>query len=146
MNHGQFCKANQLVAAVHNAEGGIFEGLQSSHTYDFYTRRLPMKYLRFLLIGAMVCAAAGCATTLGPSTPFANNPRYDEFFTMADTNKDGMMSRTEFMEAAGKRYDMMMGKMKKMPADKSQAMMKGDSMTREGFKMFLDEWMVYSGS
>jgi hypothetical protein len=105
-----------------------------------------MKYLRFLLIGAMVCAAAGCATTLGPSTPFANNPRYDEFFTMADTNKDGMMSRTEFMEAAGKRYDMMMGKMKKIPADKGQAMMKGESMTREGFKMFLDEWMVYSGS
>ena len=26
MNHGQFDKADQLVAAVHRAEGGIFDG------------------------------------------------------------------------------------------------------------------------
>ena len=39
---------------------------------------------------------------------------------MADTNKDGMMSKQEFMNAAGMRYDAMMAKMKKMPADKSK--------------------------
>ena len=44
------------------------------------------------------------------------------------------------------RYDAMMAKMKKMPADKSKTLMKGDMMTKEGFKMFVDEWKVYSGS
>jgi catalase len=31
MNHGQFYKAEQLVAAVHNNQGGIFEGLRAAH-------------------------------------------------------------------------------------------------------------------
>lgn len=33
MNRGQFYEANQLVAAVHNAEGGIFEGFRAAHAY-----------------------------------------------------------------------------------------------------------------
>ena len=72
--------------------------------------------------------------------------RFDDFFKMADTNKDGMMSKQEFMNAAGMRYDAMMAKMKKMPADKQGVMMKGDLMTQEGARMFIDEWKVYSGS
>jgi hypothetical protein len=71
--------------------------------------------------------------------------RFDDFFKMADTNKDGMMSKQEFMNAAGLRYDAMMAKMKKM-GDKGKTMMKGDLMTKEGAKMFIDEWKVYSGS
>lgn len=88
------------------------------------------------------------ALCMGLSTPaFADEIfRFDDFFKMADTNNDGMMSRAEFMEAAGKRYDAMMAKMKKMPADKAKTMMKGDLMTREGSKMFIDEWKVYSGA
>jgi catalase len=31
MNHGQFYKADQLVAGVHNAQGGIFEGFRAAH-------------------------------------------------------------------------------------------------------------------
>ena len=31
MNHGQFDKADQLVAGVHNAQGGIFEGFRAAH-------------------------------------------------------------------------------------------------------------------
>jgi catalase len=31
MNHGQFYKADELVAAVHNAQGGIFEGFRAAH-------------------------------------------------------------------------------------------------------------------
>jgi catalase len=31
MNHGQFDKADQLVAAVHRAEGGIFDGFRAAH-------------------------------------------------------------------------------------------------------------------
>ena len=72
--------------------------------------------------------------------------RFADFWKMADTNKDGMMTKQEFMNAAGMRYDAMMAKMKKMPADKSKMMMKGDMMTPEGAKMFIDEWKVYSGS
>jgi hypothetical protein len=67
--------------------------------------------------------------------------KFEDFFKMADTSKDGMMSKQEFMTAAGVRYDAMMAKMKKMPADKSKMMMKGDLMTKDGAKMFLqDSW------
>jgi hypothetical protein len=72
--------------------------------------------------------------------------KFEDFFKMADTNKDGMMTKQEFMNAAGMRYDAMMAKMKKMPADKSKMMMKGDMMTKEGSRQFIDEWKVYSGS
>ncbi len=72
--------------------------------------------------------------------------RFDDFFKMADTNKDGMMSRQEFMEAAGKRYDVMMDKMKKMPADKQAKMVKGNMMMPEGARHFIDDWKFYSGS
>jgi hypothetical protein len=57
-----------------------------------------------------------------------------------------MVSKEQFMKAAGMRYDAMMAKMKKMPADKSKTLMKGDMMTKDGAKMFIDEWKVYSGS
>ena len=72
--------------------------------------------------------------------------KFEDFFKMADTNKDGMMTKQEFMNAAGMRYDAMMAKMKKMPGDKGATMMKGSMMTKEGAKMFIDEWKVYSGA
>ena len=71
--------------------------------------------------------------------------KFDDFFKTA-ANKDGMVSKESFMKAAGMRYDAMMAKMKKMPADKSKTLMKDDMMTKEGFKMFVDEWKIYSGS
>src|SRR5215510_3283552 len=33
MNHGQFYKADQLVAAVHKTAGGIFAGFRAAHAY-----------------------------------------------------------------------------------------------------------------
>ena len=37
MNHGQFDKSDELVAAVHRAEGGIFEGFRAAHAFGrFY--------------------------------------------------------------------------------------------------------------
>src|SRR5262245_19233373 len=37
MNHGQFYKAGQLVAAVHRDSGGIFAGFRAAHAYGrFY--------------------------------------------------------------------------------------------------------------
>src|SRR5215468_7364307 len=38
MNHGQFYKADQLVAAVHKDGGGIFAGFRAAHAFGrFYT-------------------------------------------------------------------------------------------------------------
>ena len=71
--------------------------------------------------------------------------KFEDFYKMS-ANKDGMVSKESFLKAAGMRYDAMMAKMKKMPADKSKTLMKGDMMTKEGFKMFSDEWKVYGGS
>ena len=37
MNHGQFDKADQLVAAVHRAQGGIFDTFRAAHAFGrFY--------------------------------------------------------------------------------------------------------------
>lgn len=71
--------------------------------------------------------------------------RLEDFFKMADADRDSTVTRKEFMEAAGKRYDAVMDKMKKM-GDKSKPMMKGDAMTKDGVKMLLDEWRLYGGA
>jgi hypothetical protein len=70
--------------------------------------------------------------------------KFEDFFKMADTNSDGMMSRKEFMDAMGKRYDANMDKMKKM-GDKGKMMMKGDAMTKDGTKMLFSEWHAFGG-
>lgn len=53
---------------------------------------------------------------------------------MADRNKDGMVTRAEFLDAMGKAYDMKMDKMKK-----DGKMVKGDAMTRDGFRSLLND-------
>ena len=70
--------------------------------------------------------------------------KFEDFFKMADVNNDGMMSRKEFMDAMGKRYDANMDKMKKM-GDKGKMMMKGDAMTKDGTKMLFSEWHAFGG-
>lgn len=92
-----------------------------------------------------VPAIALCMGLASPALAQEEIFHFDDFFKMVDTNKDGMMSRTEFMEAAGRRYDARMAKMKKMPADEGTMMMKGDLMTKRGTKTFLEEWKIYSG-
>ena len=71
--------------------------------------------------------------------------KFEDFFKMAESNKDSMVTRKEFMDAAGKRYDAMMDKMKQM-GDKGKPMMKGDAMTKDGVKRLLDEWRLYGGA
>ena len=95
----------------------------------------------WLAIPAMVMCMGFAPIASAQEDPF----KFDDLFKMA-ANKDGMVSKEQFMKAAGMRYDAMMAKMKKMPADKSKTLMKGDMMTKEGFKLFIDEWKVYSGS
>jgi len=72
--------------------------------------------------------------------------KFEDFFKMADTNKrrhDEQAGIHECCRHALRRDD---GQMKKMPGDKGKMMMKGDMMTKEGAKMFIDEWKVYSGA
>jgi hypothetical protein len=57
-----------------------------------------------------------------------------QWMASADTNKDGMVSRQEFLDMMAKRYDEEMAKMKKMPADQMGKMMKGDMLTLEGLR------------
>jgi hypothetical protein len=71
--------------------------------------------------------------------------KIEDFFKLADANRDSAVSRTEFMEAAGKRYDAAMARMKKMD-DKGKPMVKGDAMTFDGVKMLLDQWRLYGGA
>ena len=71
--------------------------------------------------------------------------KFEDFFKMADVNKDGMMTKQEFMNAAGKRFDVVMAEMKKMPAEKSAKMMKGDMMMPDGVRKVFD-FMSYKGS
>ena len=62
---------------------------------------------------------------------------------MVDASNDGMVTREEFLKAMGKMYDDKMAAFKKMGKE-GAGMMKGDDMTRGGFKaLYMD---LYSGS
>ena len=94
-------------------------------------------------------AIPAIALSMGLASPaFAQDKisNFDDFFKVADTNKDGMLNRAEFVDAAGKRFDEMIAKMKQMPADESKMLMKGDMMTKRGVKTFLDTWDIYKGA
>lgn len=66
---------------------------------------------------------------------------FEMVFKMADRNKDGMVTRAEFLEAMGRAYDMKMAKAKSM---KDEKMVKGDAMTRDGIKALIGD--VYRGA
>jgi hypothetical protein len=96
----------------------------------------------WLAVPAMAFALGmGSVPAASAEEPF----KWEDFFRSADANKDSMVTRQEFMEAAGKRYDAMMDKMKKM-GDKGAPLMKGNAMTKDGVKMLFDEWRLYGGS
>ncbi|MDH4289338.1 MAG: hypothetical protein OEV65_11370 [Aquincola sp.] len=58
-------------------------------------------------------------------------------YSCCDRNKDGMISKQEFLDEMGKRYDMAMAEIKKMPAADQAKMMKGTQLTTDGFAMVL---------
>jgi Ca2+-binding EF-hand superfamily protein len=58
-----------------------------------------------------------------------------------DLNRDGVVSKKEFLEAMGRRYDEAMTKAKQMPAADQGKMMKGASMTTAGLDWFLRDIM-----
>jgi hypothetical protein len=90
-------------------------------------------------------SALAIAMTLGLATAsptVSAKDRYPELMTAADTNKDGMVSRDEFMAAMGKMYDDKMAKMKTMAPAAMAKMMKNDQMTFDGYRAL---WREISG-
>jgi hypothetical protein len=61
---------------------------------------------------------------------------------MADKDKNSMVTKQEFLDAMGKAYDMKMAKMK--AAKDADKMMKGDAMTKDGFKSLIND--IHSGA
>jgi hypothetical protein len=92
----------------------------------------------------LILSAAAIAMTLGlaTATPSAYaRDRYPEMMAAADANKDGMVSKEEFLASMSKAYDAKMGKMKKMSAADQAKMMKSDQMTADGYRALFREIM-----
>jgi hypothetical protein len=90
----------------------------------------------------LILGAASAALALGlvtATTVTSAKDRYPAWVETADLNKDGMVSKDEFMQAMGKMYDDKMAKMKKMSAADQAKMMKDDFMTIEGFRILYRE-------
>jgi len=94
------------------------------------------------LASGLSAAALGLALSMSPITSSAQELYdFDKLMKMADTNKDGMITKDEFMTAMSTAFDSKMAAMKAMPD--SSKMMKGDMMTRAGLKSFLED--LYQG-
>jgi hypothetical protein len=82
------------------------------------------------------------ATTLSlPARADGGDLTFNAIFAMADKNKDTMVTKQEFLDAMSKAYDMKMAKMK---SSKDATMMKGDAMTKDGFKSLIND--LHSGA
>jgi hypothetical protein len=89
---------------------------------------------KFVLSTAAIAMALGLATA---TTTASAKDRYPQLAAAADMNKDGMVSKEEFLQAMGKMYDDKMAKMKAMPTAAQAKMMKDDQMTIEGYRSLL---------
>jgi hypothetical protein len=90
----------------------------------------------------LAASAVTLATLMSTAPAYAQGPmefKWDAFLTMADKNKDNMVTKKEFLDAMGQMYDKAMTKMKNDPK-----MVKGDMMTMDGVKALLAE--IYKGA
>jgi Ca2+-binding EF-hand superfamily protein len=94
---------------------------------------------RLILAAASAAMALGLATTATTASAAAGD-RFAETMTVTDTNKDGMVSKEEFLAAMAKMYDDKMAAIKKMPAAEQAKMMKDDQMTQRGYRALLREF------
>jgi len=83
----------------------------------------------------LILAAAALALTVGFATTASAQSLNTDYTKVefVDTNKDGMVSKEEFLMAMGKTYDAKMDAMKKMSAADQAKMIKADQMTRDGY-------------
>lgn len=89
-----------------------------------------------VLAATMLALGMAAGTLSMPARADSGDLTFNAIFKMADKNADGMVTRAEFLDAMGKAYDM---KMEKMKATKDDKMMKGDAMTRDGFKSLIND-------
>lgn len=94
--------------------------------------------MKKLILGA---ASAALALGLITATTVASaaKDRYPPWVETADLNKDGMVSKDEFMQVMTKMYDEKMAKMKKMSPSDQAKMIKDDLMTIEAFRIMYRE-------
>jgi hypothetical protein len=92
---------------------------------------------RRLLASSIMAIALSTGFVAAPARADMGDITFEMIWKMADTSSDGMVSKKEFMDAMSKAYDMKMDKMKTMKD--SSKMMKGDAMTKEGFKSLIDD-------
>jgi hypothetical protein len=83
--------------------------------------------------------AAGAVSMPARADSHDTQMNFEMIFKLADQNKDGMVTRAEFLDAMGMAYDMKMSKMKTMKDADKVKMMKGDAMTRDGFKSLIND-------
>jgi hypothetical protein len=104
---------------------------------------LPLVFLygasimkKLVLSSAAIAMAIGLAAA---TTTASARDRYPQMAAAADMNKDGMVSKDEFLQAMGKGYDEKMAKMKAMPAAAQAKMTKADQMTMDGYRALLGD-------
>jgi hypothetical protein len=91
---------------------------------------------KLVLSTATIVMALGLATA---TTSASAKDRYPAMMAAADMNKDGMVSKDEFLQSMGKMYDEKMSKMKAMPTATQAKMMKDDQMTMAGYRAMLSD-------
>lgn len=92
----------------------------------------------------LIAAAAAAALMTLAAAPVSAQELLDfeKTWLMADRNKDGAVTKQEFMEAMGRVYDMKMSTMK--TGKDASKMIKGDAMTRDALKSLFEE--LYRGA
>jgi hypothetical protein len=94
------------------------------------------------LLAASAVTLGLMATTLSlAARADSGDLTFNAIFAMADKNKDSMVTKQEFLDAMSKAYDMKMAKMK---SSNDSTMMKGDAMTKDGFKSLIND--LHSGA
>ncbi|MGZ8981340.1 MAG: EF-hand domain-containing protein [Burkholderiaceae bacterium] len=100
-----------------------------------------MKRRLFSVTAATFAILAATASLPARADSHDTNMSFEMVFKMADKNKDGMVTKAEFMDAMGKSYDM---KMSKFKAAKDSTMVKGDAMTKDALKSLFND--IHSGA
>ena len=93
--------------------------------------------MKKLILG--VASAALALGSITVTTVASAKDRYPPWVETADLNKDGMVSKDEFLQVMGKMYDEKMTKMKKMSPAEQAKMIKDDFMTIEAFRIMYRE-------
>jgi hypothetical protein len=97
-----------------------------------FIRRQPMNP-KTILGAATLALALGLATT---ALPAAAQDKMATMAKSADADKDGMVSKAEFLAQAARMYDERIAALKKMPAAQQAKTVKDNKMTFDAYVAF----------